>query len=171
MSSRPVVRALARVIVVALAAIVPFGGGLPADGQLIGRSSVLYAHPVQAPILDPFRPPAHFGGPGNRGLQYANPPSTVVLAAADGRILHAGQIVGSFYITMEHADGLETTYTGLTSLSVSNNEWVPQGTLIAIAGQNMHFGVKARDRYLDPQILIDASAQKRIVRLIPGSAR
>ena len=47
-------------------------------------SIVRYVAPVDAPVIDPFRPPAHTGAPGNRGMEYGNSLFVGVFAAADG---------------------------------------------------------------------------------------
>ena len=45
---------------------------------------VTYSPPVDAPVVDGFRPPATPYGAGNRGIDYATVPGTPVRAAADG---------------------------------------------------------------------------------------
>ena len=44
-----------------------------------------YRPPVAGAIVDPFRPPQHPFGPGNRGVDYATEPGAAVAAAGDGR--------------------------------------------------------------------------------------
>ena len=52
-----------------------------------GADAVRYRPPVDAPVVDPFRPPPVPWGSGNRGLEYETVPGTVILAtAADPRI-------------------------------------------------------------------------------------
>lgn len=128
---------------------------------------VLYAPPVRDGVVDPFRPPAHIGAAGNRGLEYGNPFGRHVLAAADGVVTFAGPVAGRGVITVQHADGLRTTYTGLGDIWVSDGEFVDQGWAMGAASEGLHFGVRIHDHYLDPQILIDASEPTGRPRLVP----
>ena len=50
-----------------------------------------YRLPVDAPVVDGFRPPTTPYGPGNRGLEYATVAGTEVRAAAGGRVTFAGR--------------------------------------------------------------------------------
>ena len=156
-------RALRTVLVIAA---VLSGFAMVAEARL-EREVVLYAQPVGAEVVDPFRPPAHIGAPGNRGLEYANSPGTVVSAAADGFVIFAGQVGGRGVITIEHADGLRTTYTGLSEVWVVTHDQVPQRSSIGTADEHLHFGARVNDHYLDPQILLDSSVPTLRPRLVP----
>ena len=80
-----------------------------------------------------------------------------VTAAADGWVRWAGQVIGSGTVVIEHADGVRTTYNGLTEVWVNAGTSVLQGDGLGMAGTNVHFGALVRSTYLDPQLLIDAS--------------
>jgi murein DD-endopeptidase MepM/ murein hydrolase activator NlpD len=132
------------------------------------REIVLYVAPVAAEVIDPFRPPAHIGAPGNRGLEYGNPPDALVRAAAPGWVTFAGQVGGTKAVTITHTDGVRTSYTGLAELYVSIHEQVGANASIGTADRHLHFGARVHDHYLDPQILIDASQATTVhSRLIP----
>ena len=133
----------------------------------VAPSIVLYAPPVLAPVVDPFRPPAHIGGSGNRGLEYGNTEGTIVAASASGSVVFAGPVAGRRVITIAHRDGLETTYTGLLEIFVAEGQWVNQHSAIAVAGPRFHFGALVGSHYLDPQILLDASLVPARPRLVP----
>lgn len=128
---------------------------------------VLYAAPVLASVVDPFRPPAHIGGPGNRGLEYGGTRGDYVSAAADGWVLFAGPVAGRKAITIQHNDGVRTTYTGLAEIWVVRDQYVRRYSAIAVAAGNLHFGARIKNHYLDPQILIDASESTVRPILIP----
>src|SRR6476660_8453070 len=74
------------------------------------RAVVSYQPPVNAAITDPFRPPLTPYGPGNRGIDYATVPGTLVHAAADGLVQFAGAVAGGLHVTVLHRDGVRTTY-------------------------------------------------------------
>ena len=140
----------------------------PAHGQDRAEPAlVLYTPPILTAVIDPFRPPAHIGAPGNRGLEYGNSDNQIVAAAAGGYVTHAGPVAGRKTITIEHSDGVRTTYTGLLELWVVEGMNVRQGSAIARASRGFHFGARLLDHYLDPQILIDASLGESRPRLVP----
>jgi len=133
----------------------------------LARQVVLYAPPMLTEVIDPFRPPAHIGGPGNRGLEYGNSDNQIVSAAAAGYVVFAGPVAGRKAITIQHDDGVRTTYTGLLEVFVISGMTVRQHSAIAVASTGFHFGARIRDHYLDPQILIDASQSDPRPRLVP----
>ncbi len=135
--------------------------------DVTGPRPVLYAVPMLTQVVDPFRPPAHIGAPGNRGLEYGNSDNQVVAAAASGYVRFAGPVAGRKAITIQHDDGVRTTYTGLLEIWVATGMMVSQHSAIAVASTGFHFGARIEDHYLDPQILIDASQPDVRPRLIP----
>ena len=135
--------------------------------QITRRQAVFYDAPMLTPVLDPFRPPAHIGAPGNRGLAYSQSDNQVVSAAASGYVFFAGQVAGRKAITILHDDGVRTTYTGLLEIWVIEGMMVNQHSSIALASTGFHFGARVNDHYLDPQILIDASVRESRPRLLP----
>ena len=46
----------------------------PRPGRRRASPSVTYRPPVDAPVVDPFRPPAERWSAGNRGVEYATDP-------------------------------------------------------------------------------------------------
>src|SRR3954464_12590745 len=100
-------------VVVALSSSIVFAA--PAAAQ---AASVEYSPPVDAPVSDPFRPPASPYGPGNRGIEYATTPGSPVAAAADGTVVFAGYVAAKQWITVRHADGVRTTYGPMADVSV-----------------------------------------------------
>ena len=150
-------------------------------GQLVGATpaaseearvytTVTYAAPTWGPVVDPFRPPAHIGAPGNRGLEYGNPLWAGVYAAADGVVFFSGMVAGNGVISIVHADGVKTTYSGMTDVWAREGAAVLQGEPIGQAGRNIHFGALLGEHYLDPQILIDESQGSPRPRLVPTNA-
>jgi hypothetical protein len=112
-----------------------------------------YVPPVDAPVADPFRAPTTPYGPGNRGLLYGTERGTPVRAAAAGTVAFAGSVAGSRHVTVEHADGLRTTYSFLDELSVVVGERIDQGDVVGTTAGQLHFGVRSGDAYLDPASL------------------
>jgi murein DD-endopeptidase MepM/ murein hydrolase activator NlpD len=123
-----------------------------------------YRPPVDAPVIDPFRAPPNPFGPGNRGLDYGTPPATPVGAIGPGLVVFAGQVGGRLYVTVQHADGLRSSYAFLAALTVSAGARVARGDVVGRAGPSLHLGVRCGGAYLDPATLFPTL---RRVRLVP----
>jgi murein DD-endopeptidase MepM/ murein hydrolase activator NlpD len=123
------------------------------------------------PVTRAFEPPAGPFGPGHRGVDLAAAPGASVLAAADGVVAFAGMVAGRPVVSIDHADGLRTTYEPVDP-SVAAGQAVargsPIGTLLAghagcPAAACLHWGVRRGESYLDPLALLLAVR----VRLLP----
>jgi len=128
-----------------------------------------FAPPVDGPIVDHFRPPASAYGAGNRGVDFRTRPGDAVRAAADGVVVFAGPVGGSHHVVVLHDGGLRTSYSFLAAVEVGRGDRVRRGDLVGRAGPELHFGVRAGDRYLDPEPLL-AGAEPD-VHLVPVAAR
>ena len=94
-----------------------------------------------------------------------------MLAARAGTVMFAGSIAGRGVVSVQHEDGLRTTYEPVTPL-VPAGDVVPAGAVLGLlstphpgcATACLHWGVR-RDRttYLDPLMLV----QPARVRLLP----
>ncbi len=124
-----------------------------------------YVPPVEAPVLDPFRPPEHPYGPGNRGLQYATEAGTEVRAVGDGRVTFAGLVAGTRHVTVLHTEGLRTSYSFLDRVDVVVGQRVRQGDVVGTTAGRLHLGARIGDAYLDPASLFDAGPPR--VHLVP----
>ncbi len=131
----------------------------PASAQL--------SEPVDAPVVDPFRPPDHIGAPGNRGWEYAVAPGTAVLAAADGVVVFAGRIGANLYVSIDHPLGLRSSYAYLGSVTVSEGQPVTRGATIGTTTHTLHFGVRRDGQYVDPAGVVGAASQGVQAYLVP----
>lgn len=134
----------------------------PGDGPPV---VVSYVPPVDAPVVDAFRPPALPWASGNRGLEYDTSPGDPVRASAAGVVTFAGQVGGSLHVTVLHPDGLRTGYSFLAGVLVAQGQAVRQGDLVGRAGDAFHFAARVGDAYVDPAALFDTGAT--IVELLP----
>jgi murein DD-endopeptidase MepM/ murein hydrolase activator NlpD len=128
-------------------------GVAPSPGETTDR--VLYRPPVDVAVVDPFRAPTHFAGPGNRGLEYRPAPGTAVGAAADGRVVFAGPVGGDLHVTVLHADGVRTSYSFVAQIVVATGDTVTRGQTLAVSGSVLHMGARVGDDYIDPASLFD----------------
>jgi murein DD-endopeptidase MepM/ murein hydrolase activator NlpD len=134
---------------------------------------VVYAPPVDGPVLDPLRPPSTPYGRGNRGVEYDTEPGDVVRAAAPGRVTFAGSVAGRRYVTVLHGDGVRTTYGPLASIGagVAAGASVDRAGAVGTAGDAMLWTARlGRRAYVDPAELLAASGTLR-VRLVPDRVR
>jgi murein DD-endopeptidase MepM/ murein hydrolase activator NlpD len=129
--------------------------------------SLVFTEPVDAPVVDGWRPPSTPYGPGNRGWEYDTSPGDVVVAAGDGTVAFAGPVGGSYAITLAHVGGLETTYSYLDGVDVTEGDRVRRGDRIATAGESTHFGVRLDGAYHDPAVLFRDGALRLGARLLP----
>lgn len=145
-----------------------FGDAALAGPRQVTPAGTSYVPPVDAPVIDPFRPPPHPYGPGNRGLEYGTAPGDAVRASADGVVIFAGQVGGTLHVAIRHQDGLRTSYSFLASTGVRLNDRVGQGDQIGTATGAFHFGVRdPNGTYLDPALLF-AGRLRPEVHLVPG---
>jgi len=125
---------------------------------------VAYTVPVIAPVRDGFRLPATLYGAGNRGLEYATAPGQSVSAAGPGVVVFAGAIGATRAVSIDHADGLRTTYTHLLRIDVVAGASVGPGEVIGSASDRLHFGARLGSAYLDPTGLFESGwGQTRLV--------
>lgn len=175
-------------VAVGLAAVVAQPGPAGAAGaagtagrSLCRRPSALsrpgprtYRPPVRGPVVDPFRPPPQPWLPGNRGLEYATIPGTLVRAIGPGRVSFAGPVAGSLHVTVTHPDGLRSSYSFLAAVRVRRSAAVSAGAVVGVAAARLHLGVRRGRRYLDPASLWGCTVTGGRVWLVPlggGSAR
>lgn len=128
------------------------------------RSSPGHRPPVDAAVVDPFRPPDRPYGPGNRGLEYGTAPGTAVAATAAGTVTFAGTVAGSRHVTVLHADGVRTSYSFLARVEVVVGQRVTQGQVLGTTAGRLHLGARYGDAYFDPaSLFIDAPVRVRLV--------
>ncbi|MBW3537408.1 MAG: peptidoglycan DD-metalloendopeptidase family protein [Actinobacteria bacterium] len=150
---------LATAVAVLLSLVAP-----PADASAQARA-VSYVPPLDAPVVDGFRPPASQFAAGNRGVDYAAEPGDPVRAAAAGQVVFAGRIGSDFHVVVLHADGVRTSYSFMQSGAVRRGDRVDQGDVVGTAGGRVHFGARAGSAYLDPTDLF--AGEGPAIRLVP----
>lgn len=123
----------------------------------------VYLPPVDAEVIDTFRPPAHVGAPGNRGWEYDPEPAQPVRVSAGGEVVFAGTVAHNRFVTVLHRDGLRTAYGYLGWIAVQEGDWVVPGQLLGTTSERFFFSVRQGDRYLDPALILNAGR----VRLVP----
>jgi murein DD-endopeptidase MepM/ murein hydrolase activator NlpD len=139
--------------------------------------------PPPHPLLRPFQPPATPYGPGHRGVDLGGWAGEAVAAAGDGLVLYAGPLADRSLVSVEHSDGLRTTYEPVNP-TVRVGQQVRRGEVIgqllpghpgcpASTGPRqgpapvcLHWGVHRGRQYLDPLRLVESGR----IRLLPWPA-
>jgi murein DD-endopeptidase MepM/ murein hydrolase activator NlpD len=123
------------------------------------------APPVEAPVIDPYRPPACVWCPGNRGIDYDTAPGTPVRAVVAGTVTFAGRVAANGHVVIAIADGRRLTYAGLDNLKVVAGQRVPAGMILGVTTATLHFGVRRGTLYEDPAVLLEGRPRARLVRV------
>ena len=152
---------LVRVFLVALA-------GWLAASPSATSADTRWIPPVEALVVDPFRPPSSPYGPGNRGLEYGTAGGEAVWAVADGTVTYVGSIAGSRFVVVTHPDGLRSTYAYLQEWLVVRGQRLSQGQRLGTAGPGFHLTARLGDVYIDPALLFGGA--EIVVRLVPSGS-
>lgn len=145
----------------------PPGAGVPAPGAH-------YSWPLlPAPeVTRAFRKPTFRYGRGHRGADLAGTPGQAVLVAREGVVAFAGPVAGRGVVSVDHPDGLRSTYEPVTA-TVAAGAAVVAGDPLGVLETGhpgcpvtacLHWGVR-RDRldHLDPLVLLRPAR----LRLLP----
>ncbi|APT85002.1 M23 family metallopeptidase [Corynebacterium aquilae] len=120
-------------------------------------------------VSRPFDNPEKPWLPGHRGVDLVADVGQPVLAAQQGVVAFAGVVVGTPTVSIDHPDGLRTTYQPVEAVVVkgqvvSVGEVI--GTLAAPVDQwpGLQWGARLdRDTYVDPMLLLTPP----VIRLKP----
>ena len=121
-------------------------------------------------VVRPFDAPSSPYGPGHRGVDLAAPAGAPVLASAAGVVVFAGPVAGRGVVSVDHPNGLRTTYEPIVP-AVKTGARVVAGTVLGhlrpghagCPGACLHWGVRRGEEYLDPLSLVSTGR----VRLLP----
>lgn len=121
-----------------------------------------YSWPVIGRIINGYRAPGSPYGSGHRGIDIAAPVGTAVKAPAPGVVAFAGSVAGALWVSIDHLDGVRTSYGYLSSIAVAEGDVVARGEVIAGSGlghpgtpiPHLHFGARFGGSYIDPMLLL-----------------
>lgn len=117
---------------------------------LLALTLPCWSPPLDAPVTDPFRPPACTWCPGNRGIEYGPVPGQVVQAVAAGTVTFAGAVAGTWYVVIEHVDGVRATYGRLAEVSLRRGDYALAGQQVGTTTGRFYFGVRDGETPVDP---------------------
>ncbi|MGP6172904.1 M23 family metallopeptidase [Corynebacterium sp. A21] len=119
-------------------------------------------------VLRAFDKPPQNWLPGHRGVDLALQVGSPVVAAGDGVVAFAGSVAGTPTISIDHADGIRTTYQPVHPL-ISRGEQVTTGQEIGRLAHptdgwpGLHWGARIGEDYQNPLGLLSRPA----IRLKP----
>jgi murein DD-endopeptidase MepM/ murein hydrolase activator NlpD len=148
------------------------GTSVPANGD---PAYGTYAWPVAGPVIREFEPPQDPYGAGHRGIDIGAPFGTPVGSSQDGTVAFAGWVGGSLFVSIDHDDGVRTTYSWLSAVGVKKGQRVAKGDVIGATGQghpgsvtpHLHFGARVGTTYLDPMVLLQPGVVAGLIHLAP----
>ncbi|HVM11405.1 MAG TPA: M23 family metallopeptidase [Actinomycetota bacterium] len=134
-----------------------------------------YAWPVEGAVLRPFELPSSTYGPGHRGIDIGTPAGTRVLAAERGLVAFAGVVAGERYVSVDHPDGVRTTYSWLASIAVRRGDRIERGAILGTTSRghpgsetpHLHLGARFRGVYVDPLLLLEPRGVAGLIHLAP----
>lgn len=133
----------------------------PLDGDLV--------------VTRPFDPPPNEFAAGHRGVDLGGTPWSPVRAAGDGVVVFAGMVAGRPVVSIDHTDGLRTTYEPVDP-AVAAGQRLTRGSPIGTLASGhpgcpraacLHWGVRRGGNYLDPLSLLRPPR----IRLLPSTDR
>jgi murein DD-endopeptidase MepM/ murein hydrolase activator NlpD len=156
-----------------------------AAAQREGRVPALRM-PVAGPVVRGFEARAGPFGPGHRGIDIAAPPGERVRAPAAGRVVFAGTVAGTAWVSLLVAPGVLVTVGPVLDPAVTRGRRVRAHTTVgrlgpghgveALArwfpsgeGATLHLGVRVDGVYVDPLAYLVDRPRPRLAPLVaPG---
>lgn len=125
-----------------------------------------FAHPVDAAVIEGFGATSQPYGPGNRGLDYGVRAGSTVRSVGPGRVVFAGWVAGRRFVTVQHPDGLRSSYSYLSRIDVRVGQSVRMSTPLGLTSEEFQLGFRRGAIYIDPAPLLGRVIRRRI-RLVP----
>ncbi|WP_123305491.1 M23 family metallopeptidase [Bogoriella caseilytica] len=148
----------------------------PRSAQIPSTRGYVWPTGGATEVLRGFEAPSDPWGPGHRGVDLAHPAGEEVLSAGAGVVAFAGWVVDRYVVSVDHADGLRTTYEPVEP-SVASGDAVSAGDLLGhlasghcpASAECLHWGARTGpNSYIDPMILLD---ERPVIRLLPVGRR
>ena len=134
-----------------------------------------YAWPVAGEVIRPFVAPEGPYGAGHRGIDIAAAAGGRVVASADGVVAFAGRVAGGLHVSIDHPDGVRTSYAFLSRVDVRAGAAILRGQTIGASGgghagvtpAHLHFGARYAGEYIDPMLLLERRGVAGLIHLAP----
>ncbi len=151
-------------VVLVSVAVVAFTAAAVADTTISQPvAATCWVPVVDAPIIDPFRPPACPWCAGNRGVEFESDAGALVPAPSPATVIFAGAVAGTPWITLD--TGTERITIGGVDAMVHVGDRVRRGQMLGVSTTTVHVGVRRGDDYLDPARWLTSSGYR--ARVVP----
>jgi hypothetical protein len=134
--------------------------GPSTTGQVGQRGSYAWPLSPRPPVLRRFAVGPYPWSPGHRGVDLTGAAGQPVLGAGAGTVAFAGTVAGRGVVSVQHPDGLRTTYEPvLPRVTAGQRIAAGQPVGILLSGHRpdavaLHWGARRGERYLDPLRLL-----------------
>jgi murein DD-endopeptidase MepM/ murein hydrolase activator NlpD len=166
-------RRLAIVVAVLLASKV---GAATADVRPTAREGAEHAVPLFGTVIHAWDAPEDepFAA-GHRGIDVAAPAGAPVRASAAGVVSFAGNVAGNRTVSVDHPDGVRTTYSFLGTIAAHRGDAVAGGDDLGTVGighpnegvpPHVHLSARRGDVYFDPVEIYVGTSYSDLVELI-----
>jgi murein DD-endopeptidase MepM/ murein hydrolase activator NlpD len=121
-----------------------------------------WSWPIVTPhaVQRPFEAPANPYTAGHRGIDLPAPPGSPIMSPAEGTVFFTGIVIDRPVITIEHSNGLRSSFEPVES-SLVHGTPVQQGETIGVVAHGghcnhscIHFGVRAYGEYVSPLLFL-----------------
>ena len=134
-----------------------------------------YAWPVTGEVIRGFDAPTGPFGAGHRGIDIQGAPGAAVRAAEAGVVAFAGKVAGELHVSIDHPDGVRTSYAFLSGVAVKAGDLVARGEPVGSVGAghagspvaHLHRGARFAGVYIDPMLLLEGRSLVGMIRLAP----
>ena len=120
-------------------------------------SGLAWSWPTQGTVITPYKPGK------NRGIDISGTKGQKVVAAADGTVLHRGNMNGyGNLVIIKHSDGVLSAYAHNDKILVKEKQQVKRGQQIAEMGNTdsdkvkLHFEIRYQGKPVDPMKYLPA---------------
>lgn len=151
-----------------------FSLAVAGDEIPVPRQGAEHAVPLYGDLVRIFDAPPDPFAPGHRGVDVGAPTGTPVRASATGVVSFAGSVAGNLTVTVDHGEGLLTTYSFLGELLVARATQVEQGEVVGTVGRghtgtsmppHVHLSARRDGFYFDPLELYVGSSYADLLSL------
>lgn len=112
---------------------------------------------------------------GHRGIDVAAPTGTVVRTSAPGVVSFAGTVAGNRTVTVDHADGVRTSYSYLSAIVPRRGDALASGDVVGTVGTghpdealppHVHLSARRGDVYVDPVEIYVGTSVADLIALV-----
>lgn len=153
--------------------VLPLGAGASEPPR--AREGAAHSVPLYGNLLRPYDADENPYSPGHRGVDVEAGAGSEVRSSADGIVSFSGSVAGNLSVSVDHGQGLLTTYSYLSGSAVAVGQAVQRGTVLGWVGQghpgsglgpHVHLSARQDGVYFDPLSLYVGTGHADLVSLV-----